>query len=182
MSLDRSDTRTRSRRTGQRSAGHVPTTEASRSTRRATPSSSRFRARRVAARGRLELHRAPRGERPDPSPRRHPHGEPFVGPTKLRRARRAPRGAHGRCRHGGQVLLCDRPRCSTTRCSARPRRAPAEGPVRAAAAVPARRGRVSAARRRCTRRTCRSHRRSSSGASARSRTCSSCSAAKMSRS
>ncbi len=80
------------------------------------------------------------------------------------------------CGHGGQVLVS----ASTAALAghgraARPRRAPAEGPVRARAHLPARRRRLPAARRASTRRTCRSRPRRSWAASRSCARCSGCS-------
>ena len=70
-------------------------------------------------------------------------GEPRVGRGPLRRARRPSRRARdgGRARRPGAPLGVDARAARDRRPRARPRRAPAEGPPAAAAALPARAGR-----------------------------------------
>ena len=155
-------------------------TAASRSIRRATPSSSPSRRRRARSRP-----RPPRLEALAAGPIRvrmgiHT-GTPLVDRGGLRRSRRAPGGAH-RClrpRRAGAGLVLDR-RARRHRRLARPRRAPAQGPVRARAHLPARRRRLPAAQEPPPDEPARSRRRRSSAASGSCTRCASCSRARTS--
>ena len=146
-----------------------------RATRSTSP--SRMRARRCGPRPRRNA-RSPRtrgrasrsacGSGSTPATRSS--GAPLYAGLDVHRAARVMSAGHG-----GQVLLSEAT-CALVRASLadelaapRPRRAPAEGPVRAAAPLPARRGASSRRSGRSTRRTCRCPRRRSSAASASSR-------------
>ena len=138
-------TRRRWRSTGACCARRSRATAASRSTRRATRSSSPSRRAPRRARGGCEEAQAALG------PIRVRMGlhtgtpllteEGYVGVDVHRAARIAAAG------HGGQVLVSrlDAPRCSRRDGAPRSRRAPAQGPERARADLPARRRRVPAA-------------------------------------
>ena len=118
---------------------------ASRSTRRATPSSSPSRL-RPARSGPPPRHMAGLACGPDPGADGHPYGDAAPGRGGLRRSRRAS-GGPDRClwpRRAGAGLGLDRCACGHGR-AARPGRAPAEGPVGAGADLPARGRRLPAA-------------------------------------
>ncbi len=106
-------------------------------------------------------------------------GTPHAGRGGLRGRGRAPRGPHRRLRprRAGAGLGLDG--CAHGHGRApRPGRAPAQGPVRARAHLPARGGRLPAAQEPATGRICRFRRRRSSAGSTSSRRCSACSRAR----
>ena len=117
-----------------------PARQASRSTRRATRSSACLLRARRGRGGTTDPRRARRG--PAPRPGRAAYGRAAPRRGEVHRPGRAPCGAYRRGGHGGQIrpLRLDRgrPRAHVVT-PARPRRAAAEGPLRADPPVPARR-------------------------------------------
>ena len=118
---------------------------ASRSIRRAMPSSSPSRLRPALSEAAAEALEGLAGGT-DSGAHGHPHGNAASWRGGLRRSRRAPGGPHRRLRprRAGAGLSLHRCACGHGR-AARPGRAPAEGPVRARAHLPARGRRLPAA-------------------------------------